>query len=300
MIFKGALAGLMLTALTAAPAGAAVSVVDDAGHRVTLAAPARRVIAMAPHITELLFAAGGGAQVVGAINYSDYPPAASQVPLVGSDERIDLERLIALKPDLLVVWQSGNTARQLAQLQQLGIALFFSEPRTLEQVATSVERLGALLGTTAQAAPAAARYRASIAALKAQYGARPPVRVFYQVWDQPLYTLSDRHIIGDAIRLCGGVNVFGGLKVVAPSVGIEAVLQENPEAIFGSEAHDAADLGIGMWQPYRRLLAVERGNLFRLDGVLLTRPGPRLALGAAQLCQKIELARQRRTAPPNQ
>ncbi|MDB5962287.1 MAG: cobalamin-binding protein [Massilia sp.] len=275
-------------------ASAAVTVVDDAGNRVTLDAPARRVIAMAPHITELLFAAGGGGAVVGAMNYSDFPPAAKKLPLVGSDAQIDLERVIALKPDLLVVWQSGNTARQLEQLKALGIPLFYSEPRALGEVATSIERLGALMGTTPAAAREAAGYRAAIARLKAQYGARPPVRVFYQVWDKPIYTLSDKHIIGDAIALCGGVNVFGGMKVAAPAVGIEAVLQENPEAIFGSEQHNPQDTGIGMWLPYKRLLAVERGNLFRLEGVLLTRPGPRLALGAAQLCEKIELARTRR------
>lgn len=291
MIFKRL---LLLTALAHAGAGAAVTVVDDAGQRVTLAAPAKRVIAMAPHVTELLFAAGGGGAVVGAMNYSDFPPEAKKLPLVGSDAQIDIERVLALKPDLLVVWQSGNTARQLEQLKQLGIPVFSSEPKSFEQVATSIERLGQLLGTAPAAGQAAARYRAAIARLKTTYGGRPPVRVFYQVWDKPIYTLSDSHVIGEAIRLCGGVNVFGNLKVVAPSVGIEAVLQENPEAIFGSEKHDANETGIDMWKAYPRMLAVERGNLFRLEGVLLTRPGPRLALGAAQLCEKIDLARSKR------
>lgn len=297
MIFKRVAPAAWLALALHASAGAAVTVVDDAGLRVTLAAPARRVIAMAPHVTELLFAAGGGAAVVGAMNYSDFPAEAKKLPLVGSDAQIDIERVLALKPDLLVVWQSGNTARQLEQLKQLGIPLFYSEPKSLEQVATSLERLGVLLGTAPAAARAAASYRAAIAALKKQYGGRPPVRVFYQVWDKPLYTLSDSHVIGEAIRLCGGVNVFGALKVVAPSVAIEAVLQENPEAIFGSEKHDASDAGIDLWKAYPRLLAVERGNLFRLEGVLLTRPGPRLALGAARLCEKIDLARQKRPHP---
>jgi iron complex transport system substrate-binding protein len=118
--------------------------------------------------------------------------------------------------------------------------------------------------------------------------------VFYQIWDKPIYTLSSKHIINDAIQLCGGENIFAGLKVVAPSVSTEAVLQANPEAIFGGDQHDPDDAGIGIWKPYRSLLAVERGNLFRLDGELLTRSGPRMALGVAQLCEKIELARQRR------
>jgi iron complex transport system substrate-binding protein len=291
MTFKPLLAAFLLA--LALPA-CAVTVIDDAGKSVTLAAPARRVIAMAPHITELLFAAGGGGQVVGAMNFSDYPPAAKQLPLVGSNALIDLERVIALKPDLLVVWKSGNTAGQLEQLKQLGIPLFYSEPASFEQVATSLERLGALMGTSAVAQPEAARFRASIAQLKARYGGRAPVPVFYQVWDKPIYTLSDGHIISDAIRLCGGVNVFAGMKTVAPSVGIEAVLQQNPEAIFGSEQQNADDAGIDMWKAYPHLLAVERGNLFRVKSVLLTRPGPRLAQGAAQLCEKIDLARQHR------
>lgn len=308
MIFKraGWLRGLapallMLTwvptlAPAATPPAAAISVVDDAGHRLTLAAPARRVIAMAPHITELLFAAGGGASVVGAMNYSDYPAAAKALPLVGSDASIDIERLLALRPDLLVVWQSGNTARQLEQLKGLGIPLFYSEPRTLEQVATSIERLGSLLGSGDSAAAAAGRYRASIARLRARYAARAPVAVFYQVWDKPIYTLSDRHILGDALRVCGAVNVFGSLPVVAPTVGIEAVLAADPEAIFGSEQHDPSDTGIAMWRQYPRMTAVARGNLFRIDGVLLTRPGPRLAQGTERLCEDVELARRRRPA----
>ena len=140
-----------------APCHAAVSVIDDSGHRVTLARPAQRVISMAPHVTELLFAAGGGARVVGVMNYSDYPPAATTLPLVGSSSELDMERVLALKPDLLVVWQGGNTERQLAQLKALGIAMFYSEPRTMAQIGESVLRLGQLMGTEQQAAASAGR-----------------------------------------------------------------------------------------------------------------------------------------------
>ncbi|MDL2355844.1 MAG: cobalamin-binding protein [Pseudomonadota bacterium] len=299
MTFKRLLAALCLAvpagvAVAAAAAASAITVVDDAGQRVTLAAPARRIISMAPHITELLFAAGGGERIVGAINFSDYPEAAKKIPLVGSNAQIDMERVIALKPDLLIVWQSGNTGRQLEQLGKLGIPVFQSEPNKLDQVADSLTRFGRLLGTEPVAAAAAAQFRASIASLGARYRGRPPVTVFYQIWDKPIFTLSSKHLINDAIRLCGGENVFAGLTVVAPSVSTEAVLQANPEAIFGGDQHDPDDAGIGIWRPYRSLLAVERGNLFRLEGELLTRPGPRVAQGAAQLCEKIELARQRR------
>jgi iron complex transport system substrate-binding protein len=275
-------------------ARADVSVVDDTGARVTLARPAQRVISMAPHATELLFAAGGAARIVGAMNYSDYPPQAKAIPLVGSNSQIDIERVIAQKPDLLVVWQSGNTARQLEQLARLGIPIFRSEPRTLEQVATSIERIGVLLGTGRQAQPEAGRYRARAAQLRQRYGHSAPVKVFYQIWDRPLYTLNDQQIASDAIRICGGVNVFGKLAVVAPEVSVEAVLAKDPEVVIAGDEHAPGERGVNIWKPYTSMMAARRGNLFAMDGELLTRPGPRTAEGAAQLCERLDEARRRR------
>lgn len=285
--------GLSL-ALAASPAFAAVSVTDDSGNRVTLARPAQRVISMSPHVTELLFAAGGGARVVGAMNFSDYPEAAKAIPLVGSNASLDMERLVALKPDLLVVWQSGNTARQLEQLRQLGIPMFYSEPQKMDQIAASVERLGQLMGTEPAARTAAAALRAKTAALAARYGKRPVVRMFYQIWDKPLYTLNGKQIVSDAVRLCGGENVFAALPVKAPEVSVEAVIGADPEAIFGGERDEQAEGGLNLWKPYKGMLAVRRGNLFSLSGGLLSRAGPRMVDGAAELCEKLELARQRR------
>ena len=285
---------LALALLAGGAAHAAITVVDDGGAKVTLQKPARRIISMAPHVTELLFAAGGGDRIVGAMNFSDYPEEAKKIPLVGSSSDLDIERVIALKPDLLVVWQSGNTARQLEQLRSLGIPVFQSEPQKLDQVADSLVRLGQLMGTDAAAQAAASQFRAKIAALAARYGKRPAVKVFYQLWDKPLYTLNGQQIVSDAIRLCGGDNVFGALKVKAPEVSVEAVMQADPEAIFGGDQHDRADAGLNIWKPYKGMLAVRRGNLFTLGGELLTRAGPRMVLGVADMCEKLELARQRR------
>jgi iron complex transport system substrate-binding protein len=276
----------LLLALAATPAVAAVSVTDDSGKQVTLARPAQRVISMSPHVTELLFAAGGGARVVGAMNYSDYPEAAKAIPLVGSNASLDMEKLLALKPDLLVVWQSGNTARQLEQLRQLGIPMFYSEPQQMDQIASGVERLGQLMGTEAVAARAAAAFRAKTAALAARYARRPTVRMFYQIWDKPLYTLNGKQIVSDAVKLCGGENVFAALPVKAPEVTVEAVLGADPEVIVGSE--------LDGWKPYKSMLAVRRGNLFSLADGLLARAGPRMVDATAELCEKLELARQRR------
>ena len=287
---------LLALAIAAPGARAAVSVTDDAGNVITLQKPARRIISMSPHVTELLFSAGGGERIVGAMNFSDYPEAAKRIPLIGSNSQIDMERAVSLKPDLLIVWKSGNTARQLEQLQQLGVPVFFSEPRRLDDVATSLTRFGQLLGTEAVAQKAAADYRAQIAALGARHSKRPTVRVFYQIWDKPVYTLSGDHMVSDAIRLCGGENVFADLKAKAPSVSVEAVVQENPEAIIGDEPHGPEDAGITIWKPFRAMTAVGRGNLFTLNSELLTRSGPRLPQGVAQLCERLETARRRRPA----
>ncbi|MRW86319.1 ABC transporter substrate-binding protein [Pseudoduganella sp. FT26W] len=285
--------GFALMLALAAGAAHGVTVQDDAGNSVTLARPALRVISTAPHITELLFAAGGGERVVGAMNYSDYPQAAKRIPLIGSDAQIDMERVLALRPDLLVVWQTGNTERQLAQLKSLGIPIFYSEPKKLDDIATSLTRLGQLLGTDSTAQAAARDYRQKIGKLTATYAQRPPVKVFYQIWEKPLFTLNGEHIVSDALRVCGGRNIFAGLKVTAPSVSTEAVLQENPEAIVGGEQH-SGQAGINIWKPYKGMLAVQRDNLFMLDSELLVRATPRIADGIAVLCEKLETARRRR------
>ncbi|CAG9248686.1 cobalamin-binding protein [Paraburkholderia unamae] len=294
-----ACAGL-LGSLESRTANAAVSAVDDAGNTVTLPAPAQRVVSLAPHVTELLYAAGGGAKVVGAVAYSDYPPEAQKVPRVGDNRALDLERIAALKPDLIVVWRHGNAQQQLDRLRALHIPLFFSEPHRLDDVATSLTRLGVLLGTQPTAQAAAGAYRRDIAQLRARYARRAPVSVFYEVWDRPLMTLNGQHMISDVIALCGGRNVFAALEPLVPAVSTEAVLAANPDAIVtaaqGATSPDRPLPGLALWQSWPTLTAVKRGNLFAIDGDLLTRPAPRIAQGAAQLCEDLDLARTRDAA----
>lgn len=275
-----------------ASAHAAISVRDDDGNLVTLQKPAQRIIAMAPHVTELLYAAGGGDKIVGAVTYSDYPEAAKKLPRVGDNRLVDMERVIAMKPDLIVIWMHGSSERQIDTLRQLGVPLFHSEPQKLEGIADNVLRLGQLMGTENIAQPAAAEISRQFAALAKQYGNRPPVRMFYQVWDKPLYTLSGSSIVSDAMRLCGGVNIFADLKVTAPVVSIEAVLQADPEAIFGTAEKNYG--GVNLWRQYSTMKAVRNNNLFTLNGELLNRAGPRMVAGTAALCEKLELARQHR------
>ncbi len=276
-------------------AGAAITVHDDDGNPVTLQKPALRVIALAPHVTELLFAAGGGDRVIAVTSYSDYPEPARLLPQVGSNRQIDMERVAALKPDLIVVWLHGSSERQIEQIRALGIPMFHSEPRKLDDIASNLTRLGKLLGTERIADSAAADLRKRLAALTAKYAGRAPVRMFYQVWDKPLYTLNDGHILSDAMRLCGGRNVFGKLAVTAPVVNAEAVLQEDPEAMFTGE-RSATDVGLSMWKAYPSMTAVRQANLFAINGNLLNRSGPRMIAGAELLCEKLDIARQRRSA----
>ena len=286
------LAACMALALSATSSNAAITVRDDDGNVVTLQKPAQRVIAMSPHVTELLFAAGGADKIMGAVTYSDFPEAAKKIPRVGDNRQIDMERVIAMKPDLIVIWMHGNVERQIEMLRQLNVPLYHSEPLKLEGIAENVERLGQLMGTEKVAQPAADDIRKQFASLGKQYSARPPVRLFYQVWDKPLYTLSSKSIVSDAIQLCGGVNIFADLKVTAPVVSVEAVLQANPEAIVGTSEKDYGS--VDLWRPYSTMLAVKNDNLFRLEGELLNRAGPRMVAGAAALCERLETARKHR------
>ncbi|QYF94599.1 cobalamin-binding protein [Massilia sp. PAMC28688] len=283
-----------MTAATALHAGAAITVIDDDGRPVTLQKPAQRVIAMSPHVTELLYAAGGGEKIVAGVDYSDYPEAARRLPRVGSNRLIDMERVIALKPDLIVIWLHGSSERQIEQIRTLGIPMFHSEPKKLEAIADSVARMGKLMGTEPVANAAAAGLRQQLAALQSRFGGRAPVRLFYQVWDKPLYTLSGGHIVSDAIGICGGENIYASLKVTAPIVSIESVLEADPEVIVSTDERSDVGGGVGIWKEFTSLTAVKRDNLFRLDGNLLNRSGPRMIAGAAQLCDRLELARQRR------
>jgi iron complex transport system substrate-binding protein len=295
MMLRRALA--LLTGLLMTQAHA-ITVTDDSGASVTLAKPAERVVSLAPHVTELLFAAGGGARIVGAVTYSDYPKEAQTIPRVGDNKALDLERIVALHPDLIVVWRHGNAARQMDRLQALGVPIYFSEPKHLGDIATSIGKLGALLGTQDQARASSGAFTRDIAQLRARYAERPRVSVFYQVWDDPLMTLNRDNVFDEVIGLCGGVNVFAAEKPRVPTISSEAVLAANPEAIVtstpGATKADRPLPTLERWQRWTSMTAVARGNLFGIDGDLINRPTPRLALGAAQLCRDLETARTRR------
>lgn len=274
------------------PALSAVTVVDDGSHTVTLPRPARRIISLSPHATEMLYAAGAGAYIVGVVEYSDYPPQAKRITSVGSGVALDLERILSLKPDLIVSWRSGNSATQIAKLRALGIPVFESEPRDFPVVAASIERLAKLAGTEAVGQIAANAFRAQLRRIESGYRQRAVVSVFYQIWRSPLMTLNGDHMVSRALRLCGARNIFDGLPQLAPTVSIEAVLQANPDAILASSGEQ--DDVLAEWRRFPGLSAVAHGNLFLIDGGQMNRSGPRILDATEALCRQLDAARGKR------
>lgn len=279
--------GLMLLAWPAV----AVTVHDDLGSPVALPHPAQRIVSLAPHVTEILFAAGAGERVVGAVNFSDWPPAARALPQIGGAGAIDLEGLLALHPDLVVAWQSGNGARLIERLRALGLTVYVSEPRELADIPRTLERLGALAGSTETARRRAEAFRAGLAALETRYRDRAPVRVFYQVWHQPLMTVNGKHLISQVIRLCGGRNVFAELEPLAATVSIEAVLAAQPEVIIASGVGEERPSSLDAWRRWDELPAVRQGQLYALPPDLIQRHSPRILDGAEMMCRQLEQAR---------
>ena len=281
-------------ALCSAGTAAEIRLTDDSGRSVVLKQPAQRIISLTPHITELLFAAGAGGHVVGTVEYSNYPAAAQRIARIGDSAQLDLERIVALKPDLIVVWQYGNAQRQLDKLLRLGIPVYYNEPRRLADIARAIEQLGRLAGTETVALPAARAFVARAAELRQRYADRAQVTVFYQIWDKPLMTVNGDHLISDVIRLCGGRNVFAGLKLLTPEISTEAVLAADPEAIGGVTAEAGQAGHLDGWKNWPRLRAVARDNLFVIHADLISRNTPRILDGAQQLCEQLDAARDRR------
>jgi iron complex transport system substrate-binding protein len=288
------LAGASLALGLASAQATPIQITDDQGKTVQLAQPARRIVSLAPHVTELLYAAGAGDRVVGAVQYSDYPEAAKKLPRVGGYTAVDMEKVAALKPDLVIAWKSGNRDAHLDKLKALGIPVFINEPRRIEDVARSLEQLGRLAGTEAAAQAAARSFRQRQAALAERYGARPKVKVFYEIWNKPLMTVNGEHLISDVMRLCGGDNVFARLPVLAPTIDTEAVLAAAPEVILASGMGDSRPEWLDDWRQWSRLPAVARGNLFFIPPEQLQRHTPRILDGAEKLCAQLDEARSKR------
>lgn len=274
-----------LCLLLALPAQAAtLRLVDDAGQTLEFIRPPQRIISLTPHLTELLFAVGAGSQVVGVDSASDFPPDAKMLPRVGDYSRINFERVLALKPDLVIVWVGGNRAADIHGLRQMGVPILHTHATRLEDVARLLRLIGQASGHEALGNAAAQKFSAQLAALKVSTSRQPPIKVFYQVWDRPLMTVGGAHWISDALALCGARNVFADLRGLSPVVSREAVLKRTPALIVGG--NDAPDLR-RLWQSFASLPAVKNNAFVSVDADLLHRPTPRLLEGVAGLCAAI-------------
>lgn len=265
---------------------------DARGIDIRLEQPARRIIALTPHLTELAFAAGAGTWLVGVARFSDHPPEAKRLPVISDAVQFDLERILALKPDLVLAWQSGTPPGAVNRLERLGLPVFVSDAARLDDIARNLDAIATLAGTLPESAPSRAAFRDELRALRAQRFSGPPVRVFYEIWPRPLMTVNRAHVISDVIGLCGGINVFGGLEVLTPEVSREALLVARPEVALGGGSADSAEGFAARWAA--QVPPLDSIRAFHIPPDLIQRPTPRLMEGARRVCAHLEEVRRAR------
>ncbi len=271
---------------------AQVSVIDDLGREIRLEKPAQRIVCLAPHNTENLFTAGAGGQIVGTVDHSDYPEQALDIPRVGNYKQVNIEAVLGLKPDLIIAWSSGNTNESVERLIDLGIPVFYSEPHTFEEIINNIERLALLSGRLEDATPRLEGMRRTFRDLKTEYSGKKLLKIFYQVWDQPLITLNGEHSVSHAFKLCSGINIFADEPTIAPRINIEGVIAKNPQLILlaGHSVTQAASW-IDTWSEWSSIDAVSSGQIKNIDADVMNRPTLRFLEGTRQLCEIIQSAR---------
>ncbi|MHB8814916.1 MAG: cobalamin-binding protein [Steroidobacteraceae bacterium] len=276
------------TERAAQPADTHITVTDDFGRNVTVKYPPQRIVSLAPGGTAMLLAAGAGSQLVGTIEYSGQPASEDSLPKIGSLEAIDMERLITLRPDVVVVWPDGNSPAEIATIERLGIPVYRQESYTLDGIGDSLRRLGKLTGTSSAADRAAGGVETKLASLRKEYAqvSRPPT-VLLEVWNQPLYTVGGKELISDAVRVCGARNVFADLRQPAPAIGIEAVLARNPAIIIAVAPPGRGASWLAQWRRFPSLQAVRTGRLIAFEDQRLSGLGPSIVDATAALCGKI-------------
>ena len=282
---------LLATLTLLPPALSAVVVTDDAGRRITLRQIPKRIISVAPGATEMLFAAGAGNLINATVEYSDEPPAAKIIPRIGDGIAVDMERIVALKPDVLVVWPGGGNPAQIAQLERLGFPLYRQQVNALGDIPGSLRRLGALTGTQPAAENAARDIEARLVQLKQRYGGSQHTTVLLQVWQHPVYTVGGKHLMTDALRLCGARNVFGDLTDMGPAVDVEAVIARDPDFIVAVAPPGSAAAWLADWRRFTHLHAVQNNRLIEFEDWRLSRLGPSALGGTEALCRAIESKR---------
>jgi iron complex transport system substrate-binding protein len=278
---------LVVVAAVAAEAQA-LEMSDDRGVTISLEGPAERIVALAPHLAEIAFAAGAGPRLVGVSSFSRHPAEAERLPVVATYGRIDIERLIALRPDLVLAWRSGNSPLQVDRLQSVGIRVFVTEVRVLADIPRIVREIGVLAGSVELAEARARDFEREVDRLRRSYANQRRLAVFLEIWHQPMLTVSGAHLLSDALGVCGGRNVFAAAKTLTPLVSRERILDARPDAIvtsgFGSE-------GLPTWKGFESVPAVRNRRIYAIDPDVLHAQGPRVLEGVRMLCQRLEPAR---------
>ncbi len=266
-----------------------VQATDARGAVVRLAQPAQRIITLTPHLTELAYAAGAGGRLAGVARFSDYPPEARQLPVVSDAAQFDIERMLLLKPDLVLAWQGGTPPEMVARIERAGLPVFVSAAARLADIARGIEAIATLAGTLRESMTTRAAYDADLRMIASRRYPGPPVRVFYEIWARPLMTVSDAHVISEIIALCGGINIFGALPSLTPEVSREALLAAQPEVVLGgSSAENARDFSARWASSPPPLDALP---VYRIPPDLIQRPTPRLLQGARLICAHLSAVR---------
>lgn len=269
---------------------AQIQVIDDDQYAITLPKKAQRIISLSPSITEMLFAAGAGKQIVGVVSYSDYPPQAKNISSVGSYNSLDIEKIISLNPDLIIAWKSGNPMKQINKLKSLGYPVFMSEALNFKDIASNIKKYGILSGNEQLSLHQSQLFLDAINKLEKQYQGKTKVRVFIQIWNKPVMTVGAKHIISHVIHLCGGKNIFDDTELTI-TPGIESIVQLKPELILSTGMANLATQWLKRWENWTMIPAVKNHHLYGTNPDLLVRHSPRLLQGAKNVCQLIDKVR---------
>lgn len=285
---------LFLVATTLAACQRSPATIGTGDAKETTAARSLRIVTLSPHLAELVFSIGAGAQLVGVSAYTDYPQEVRDLPIVGDAFALDLEQLALLQPDILLAWQSGTPTHVIDELRGLDYRVELVHTATLADIGPAMQEIGAWTGHVADAGRVANEFLSGVNRLESEYAGKESIRVFYQVAKRPLYTVNGEHYISDVVKLCGGRNVFSDLDALAPLIAVEAVLERDPEVLLAST--DAGENAFTVWDRWSGLAANRFGNRFLMPADEIGRATPRLLVAARTMCEALETGRANRAS----
>ncbi len=271
-------------------------VTDMSDRQVCIETDKPKIISLSPGSTELLFAAGAGAQVIAVDLHSDYPEAVANLPRVGGYPNINIEAIVGLQPDLVAIWKGGNSPSVVKQLESLGITTFDLDAVTLDGIKQALVLIGEIAGTQAQAQKTIDVFSTQLKTLQTQYAHLPSVPVLFEFWHNPLIVAGSKLVINDVITLCGGRNIYQDITAPTAKISIESVVVRNPQVIIGSDPRgntpETMQEMLDYWQQWPQLPAVQQQQLFSVTSNLIARPTPRVLEGAEMICKQLQEFRQ--------